>query len=115
MDFTFCKTAAPNPVDIPDLSNLTTTSKNRGSSRTLMSVFLCYEGIRAQHFHHIQYLPSPLSATLPTSVNEVESSAQANRTILNPAPFIKRADQIAIESYTQTRGDYSQRINASLP
>ncbi|KAI1001320.1 hypothetical protein K3495_g6879 [Podosphaera aphanis] len=44
--------------------------------------------------------PSLLFATLPTSVNEVESSAQAGRTILNPDPPSKPAAQIAIESYT---------------
>ncbi|KAI0997481.1 hypothetical protein K3495_g10704 [Podosphaera aphanis] len=59
--------------------------------------------------------PCPLPATPPTSVNEVESSAQAGRTILNPVPPSKRAAQIAIESYTQTPENYSRQINAYLP
>ncbi|KAI0993255.1 hypothetical protein K3495_g14929 [Podosphaera aphanis] len=58
--------------------------------------------------------PSPPSAT-PLSVNEVESSAQAGQTILNPVPPSKRAAQIAIESYTQTAEDYSRQISAYLP
>ncbi|KAI0997117.1 hypothetical protein K3495_g11070 [Podosphaera aphanis] len=58
---------------------------------------------------------SPLSATPPTSVNEVQDSAQAGRTILYPVPPFKRAAQIAIESYTQTLQDYSRQTNVYLP
>ncbi|KAI1006774.1 hypothetical protein K3495_g1437 [Podosphaera aphanis] len=59
--------------------------------------------------------PSPLFATPPTSVDEVESSARAGRTILNPVPPSKRAAQVTTESHTQTPEDYSRQINAYLP